>query len=110
MVKWEAHWSGGWPALCVGEWALYEDGKEVDVEIPFQGESACTFGSHCQWYFNSDWLEEFEEYEDGEEEEDWIESNKQYLREVTEDETQWPLIYKAFQAEDFREGECGGCI
>ncbi len=109
---WYTYWSGSWPCLCSGEWMLYHNGEKIDVEIPFQGEPADTYGSYSQWSFGgeSGWDEELEFYEDGLCEEAWIEENIEYLKKVTNDDEQYGYIYKAFQVSDFRIGSCGGCI
>lgn len=109
---WYAYWSGSWPCLCYGEWTLYHNGEKIDVEIPFQGEPADTYGSYSQWSFGgeSGWDEEWEFYEDGLGEEAWIEENIEYLKQVTDDDEQYVYIYEAFQVNDFRIGSCGGCI
>lgn len=109
---WYTNWSGSWPCLCYGEWMLYHNGEKIDVEIPFQGEPADTYGSYSQWSFGgeSGWDEEWEFYEDGLGEEAWIEENIEYLKQVTDDDEQYVYIYEAFQVNDFRIGSCGGCI
>ena len=109
---WYTNWSGSWPCLCYGEWMLYHNGEKIDVEIPFQGEPADTYGSYSQWSFGgeSGWDEEWEFYEDGLGEEAWIEENIEYLKQVTDDDEQYVYIYEAFKVNDFRIGSCGGCI
>lgn len=109
---WYADWSGFWPCLCHGEWTLYHNGEKIDVEIPFQGYPADTYGLYSQWSFGgeSGWDEEWEFYEDGLDEEAWIEENIEYLKQVTDDDSQYEHIYNAFQVNDFRTDSCGGCI
>lgn len=104
-----SEWTGSYPNLCYGEWKLYKNGDEVNTEIPFRYTSADTFGTYHRWYFNSDWHEEWEDYEDGLPEQEWIANHQKWLRTIAP-KTDWPSIYHAFAANDFREGECGGCI
>jgi hypothetical protein len=109
---WYASWSGGYPCLCYGEWTLYHNGEEIGVEIPFQNEPADTYNEYSQWHFGgeSGLEEEWDFYEEGYYEENWIENNIEYLKQVTDDEGQYTYIYKAFQENDWRPGSCGGCI
>lgn len=109
-MKWAAEWSGGYPCLCSGKWTLFKDGEEIKVKIPFQNEPAYTYGEHSMWYFDEDYIETFDSYEDGMEEKGWISKNKKYLEKVTKDKKEWSKIYKAFQENDWRYGDCGGCI
>lgn len=108
--KWTAKWTGTYPNLCCGSWRLYCDGRDVSEPIPFQGEPAETYGDYCAWAFTENWDENWSWYNDGLKCNEWIEQFKDYLFDVTEDESQWPLIYQAFQEKDWRHGECGGCI
>lgn len=115
----EAKWTGSYPNLCSGFWHLYENGKEIDlheVGCPFVAGPddyydchAGTYGRYTSWHFEN-WFEAFEEYNDGLEECDWIEENKDWLINISENEDDWHLIYDAFNVKDFRPGECGGCI
>lgn len=109
--RWVAEWSGTAWSLCSGSWALFHDGKEIDTEIPFQGEPADTFGAYSSWYFGGDsgWMEEWDEYEDGMECDEWCDENREWLSTIAP-ETEWEEIFRAFQAEDFRPNSCGGCI
>lgn len=104
----EVEWTGGWPALCCGEWVVKIDGKRVN-DPPFQGEPAGTFGVYESWYFD-DWIEKFEEYEDGMSKEDWFDENFVWLKKVDPSGEKWDELYEAFQNEDWRYGSCGGCI
>lgn len=107
---WYASWSGSYPCLCFGEWTLYHNGEEIDVEIPFQNEPADTFGEYIEWYFDEDYIENEKYYEDGLDEEEWIKENIEYLKQVTDDNKQYEYIYKAFQENDWRYGSCMGCV
>lgn len=105
----EAIWSGHYPTLCWGEWKLYKNNREVLTEIPFKYSDAVTFGEYSYWSLNNDYEEVVEEYEDGLPEREWIASNSSWLETVAP-EKDWPLIYSAFTANNFRKGEYGGCI
>lgn len=109
--RWVAQWSGGGWSLCSGEWTLLRDGKEVDTDIPFQGVPADTLGSYMEWHFGgeSGWDEEWDEYEDGSDCDEWCRENSEWLGTIAPQE-EWPEIFEAFQAEDFRPMSCGGCI
>lgn len=109
MTKYEAKWSGTYPCLCSGEWALYIDGKLCDVTIPFQGEPADTFGEYQRWYFGDDWDEVWETYFDGLNGADWCDTYKDYLSQVAP-KSDWDDVFIAFQSEDWRHSSCGGCI
>lgn len=104
----EVEWTGGWPALCCGEWVVKIDGKRV-ADPPFQGEPAGTFGVYSYWYFD-DWVEDFGEYEDGMSKGDWFDENFVWLKKVDPSGEKWDELYEAFQREDWRYGSCGGCI
>lgn len=112
---WKATWSGRYPNLCSGTWTLECDGVAIKPSlIPFNedgahGTHANTRGTYSRWYFDKDWCEHFEDYEDGLDETAWCEQNKNWLTQVAEPH-QWPFIFAAFQASDWRHGSCGGCI
>lgn len=101
--EWVADWSGSYPNLCDGEWTLYHNGEKIDVSIPFQYWNANTLGEYFTNY-------ETGPYNDGLDEDVWIEDNIEYLMDITDDESQYPLIYEAFQVSDWRMGSCGGCL
>ncbi len=107
----KAKWTGSYPTKCMGEWKLYLDGKDISNKIP-KSKRECsmnTFGTYEQWHFVN-WLEEFESYEDGLHCDEWIKENEKWLSKITDNKELQEEIYKAFQAEDWRLGECGGCI
>ena len=56
-----------------------------------------------------EWVEYNEGYCDGLDRYGWIEENKDWLSAVAPQE-EWPSIYDAFNASDWRYGQCGGCI
>lgn len=110
MVK--ANWSGSYPTLCCGEWTLKVNRVDVSSLIPeeLRYDEMNTFGTYQQWYFNDDWLEEFEDYSDGLMCDEWIEKNKYWLDTITDDVNVQKDIYYAINEHDWRHGSCGGCI
>lgn len=107
----EANWSGSYPCLCFGEWTLKVDGKNVSKKIPddLRESSMNTYGTYQSWHFE-DWMEVFEDYEDGLDCEEWIKENDEWLSEITTDYSIKEQIFIAIQSKDFRHGSCGGCI
>ena len=108
MTKYYAEWTGEYPNLCHGEWRLYRNEKELNVEIPFQGSPADTFGVYSEWWFEN-WSEVFGDYEDGLSCKEWCEEYQEWLSKIAP-EQDWNKIFEAFQENDWRYGECGGCI
>jgi hypothetical protein len=108
----EARWSGSYPTLCYGKWTLIVNGKDVSMFIPeeLKESSMYTYGTYQSWHFNDDWMEEFEDYDNGLDCEDWIEENKYWLDTITEDLKIQEEIFYAINEQDFRTGSCGGCI
>lgn len=110
MNKWKVEWTGGFPALCSGEWRIYKNGELLNIEPPFGDNPADTYGEYSNWYFNDDYMEETEYYEDGLDVYEWIEEYKGWLQTLTDNEEEWEDIYYQFQNSDWRHGSCGGCI
>lgn len=108
--EWKAEWTGKYPCLCDGEWKLYKNGIEVEIEIPFQKEPANTFGKYQEWWFDKDGDESWSNYVDGFNEKEWIEENRDWLSFLSNDENELRKIYHAFQKNDWRYNSCGGCI
>lgn len=109
MVK--AKWSGSYPCLCHGEWTLEVNGVDVSRHIPdeLRHNEMNTYGTYEEWHFE-DWIEVFEDYEDGLMCDEWIEENKHWLDIITNDINVQMEIFYAISEEDFRHGSCGGCI
>lgn len=109
MVK--AQWSGSYPCLCSGEWTLEVNGVDVSNYIPdeLRHNEMNTYGTYEEWHFE-DWLEVFEDYEDGLMCDEWIAENKNWLDVITDDINVQMEIFYAISEEDFRHGSCGGCI
>ena len=102
-----AKWSGEYPCRCSGEWSLFIGGINYSHMIPenLRTSHMNTAGTYQEWHF-VDWIEQFEDYEDGLEFEEWVAENP-WVHDLPASLFD---IYLAFQAEDFRPGECGGCI
>lgn len=100
-------WSGEYPCLCMGEWTLIINGVNYSHMIPEELRTSHmnTAGTYQEWHF-IDWIEVFEDYEDGLEYEDWLAENS-WVRDLPASSFD---IYLAFQAEDWRPNSCGGCI
>ena len=64
-----------------------------------------TAGVYSDWHFEN-WTEVFEDYEDGLEFEEWLVENPWVLDLPASNLD----IFVAFSCEDFRPGQCGGCI
>ena len=109
MVK--AKWSGKYPCLCSGEWSLEVNGVDVSMYIPdeMRNSPMGTFGTYQSWHFEN-WMEVFEDYDDGLFCDEWIEKNKYWLDIITDDVNVQTEIYDAINVKDWRHGECGGCI
>ena len=112
MNQVNAHWSGGYPTLCFGEWTLEIDGKNVSDKIPSDliNSPMNTAGTYSRWHFNKNWMEETDYYYDGLEVDDWIDANNDWLNNITKDYALKERIFYAIQEQDFRHGSCGGCI
>lgn len=110
MVK--ASWSGSYPCLCSGKWALIVNDEDVSNKIPkdLRDSSMNTYGTYQRWYFDDDWLETFEDYVDGLKCDDWIVENKEWLNNISTDISIQREIFVAINEQDFRSGSCGGCI
>lgn len=108
----KAEWSGAYPCLCCGEWSLFINGKNFTKYIPSEKRNnpMDTFNTYQTWYFDEDYMEIFEDYEDGLTCEEWIEENKDWLNKITTNSDELKTIYEAFKEQDFRTGSCGGCI
>lgn len=87
------------------------NGENVSEKIPerCRHEPMGTYGTYGYWYF-AGWEENFKEYTDGLKCEEWIEANQNWLDAVSTDASVQREIYAAIQAQDFRRGQCGGCI
>lgn len=105
-------WSGGDWSLCCGLWTLRVGQTDCSWVMPEDVRGSCmgTRGTYSRWVFGDDYLEEWETYEDGVGERDWIERNRPWLSLVSDDPAVLSALYASAQACDFRPGSCGGCI
>lgn len=107
-MKIKVEWTGSYPCLCHGQWILKINGKGYSDLVPFGSSPANTYGTYSEWHFEN-WLEVFEDYEDGLDESDWIKENKEWLDKLPSG-TNYSEVFKAFQSQDWRHNSCGGCI
>jgi hypothetical protein len=104
----EAIWTGEYPCFCRGEWKLKMDGENVSYMIPDECRHSPmgTKGTYRSWYFDDDYSEQFEDYVDGYNFECWVDHNP-WVLDLPADALS---IYLEFQLNDWRRGQCGGCI
>ena len=104
----EAIWTGEYPCFCRGEWKLKIDGENVSHMIPDECRHSPmgTKGTYRSWYFDDDYSEQFEDYVDGYNFECWVDHNP-WVLDLPSDALS---IYLEFQRNDWRRGQCGGCI
>lgn len=104
----EAIWTGEYPCFCRGEWKLKIDGEDVSHMIPDECRHSPmgTKGTYRSWYFDDDYSEQFEDYVDGYNFECWVDHNP-WVLDLPADALS---IYLEFQLNDWRRGQCGGCI
>lgn len=114
--EWKTEWDGHYPCFCSGKWHLFKDGEEVDLEevgCPFaQGthqRPAGTYGEYAQWLFDHNWSEHWVYYRSGLGCKAWCRANAEWLKKL-DAPFDWRAIYKAFRENDWRPGQCGGCI
>jgi hypothetical protein len=108
----EVSWSGKYPSLCCGEWTILRYGVDVSSFIPDELRHAPmnTYGTYWYWYFTDDWDTEEEDYTDGLKETDWIEENREWLKNICASDFEMSALFHAIQKKDWREESCGGCI
>lgn len=111
MKNFKAEWTGSYPSLCFGVWRLYIDGKDKSDLIPekLRRHPMDTAGTYQSLHFEN-WAKVFEDYEDGLECDDWIKENDYWISGIADCYDEKKALFKAFQAQDFRMGSCGGCI
>lgn len=111
MANWDIRWTGSYPVLCSGMWEVYKDGEPINMRnCPFVDCDANTFGIYQSWHFDDDWIEVFEDYEDGLLINAWIKEYRDWLMEIDPSGNDWEVIYNGFRSQDWRRGSCGGCI
>lgn len=104
-------WHGSDYCLCSGEWEFSINGEQFPTPFRY-GENAQTEGDYRRWYFGgeSGWDEKWCKYHDGLPEKEWIAKFHSWLSTLPLAPGEYPAVYAAFQAEDWRHGSCGGCI
>ena len=111
----KAEWSGGWPALCFGEWNISYNEKALTIPEENKTQPMNTYNTYQSWHFE-DWEEVFESNEGGLYFDEWIMENHSWVDsafdklEIEKFEANYKDLYDAIQSEDFRHGSCGGCI
>lgn len=110
-MKVEAKWTGGYPNLCSGQWILKVNNKDVSKLIPseLRNEPMNTYKTYRSWHFVN-WQEVWNLYEEGLFCDEWIKKNKEWLDKISTDLIIQKEIYEAINSQDWRYGECGGCI
>lgn len=110
-MKVEAKWTGDYPNLCSGQWILKVNNKDVSHLIPdeLKNEPMNTYNIYRPYH-----LENYQivcnSYKDGLFCSDWIKENEEWLNKITTDSFVQVEIYEAINSQDWRYGECGGCI
>ena len=64
---------------------------------------------YAQWGFNEAWDVEWDDYYDGLECVAWIQANP-WISKICENYSEMKTLFQTIQAEDWRHGQCGGCI
>ena len=107
----QANWSGEYPGLCEGEWTLVVDGVDVSDKIPLslRDRNMNTQGIYCEWCFEARGIEQ-RKYLDGLPLIEWVKSNDYWLSEITTEFSIKKDIFEAIRHQDFRGGQCGGCL
>lgn len=123
-MEFKAEWTGSYPSLCVGEWKLYRrheeylDNGTIDIwyddisnliQEYLKLEPMDTLGVYSSWHFDSDYIEQFEDYTDGMNFKEWCKENESWIHLICKSEY-YKDLYEAFQQEDWRYESCGGCI
>lgn len=108
-------WTGEWPRKCKGRWIFEVDGKDYRYLLPFVNDDgddqpADTDGVFDRWDIDEEGNRELYSVNSGLDIDEWIEANIEWLEVITKDEEVWDDIFFAFQKEDWRFHECGGCV
>lgn len=108
-------WTGEWPRRCKGRWIFEVDGKDYRYLLPFVNDDgddqpADTDGIFDRWNIDKDGESELYSENSGLDIDEWIDHNREWLEVITRDEGVWDDIFFAFQKEDWRFHDCGGCV
>ena len=110
-------WTGSYPNLCSGEWIVIIHGLRVGG---IQPDNFGTNGEYDDWGFTDDWDVVWTTYNDGDDQEQWIDlvlsSDINHLITSLEKHNIKPsrellaILFKKIKAVDWRHNSCGGCI
>lgn len=112
----QANWTGRYPNLCSGHWIITVDSIVLPLPEDIESGHMETFGTYSAWHFDENWCEQFDAYEDGLGEAEWIAQNRAWVDASLDSinmrfsEDDYRNLYRAIQAADWRHGSCGGCI
>lgn len=112
MAKFEVEWTGSYPCLCYGEWKIKKNGVDLSNIIPedIKHSPMDTYGIYQSWYFDENWMEDFEDYEDGLCCDNWINRNDYWISKICNNYDEKVMLFNAISEKDFRANSCGGCI
>ena len=118
--KIEVNWTGSYPNLCSGKWIIKINGVELidnDRHNSILSSSMATYGSYSSWHFEENWIEVFDQYDDGYEFSTWqkqISIKKLFTliesHNISLSKDDKKSLYEKLQEHDWRNGSCGGCI
>ena len=123
-------WTGSYPNLCSGVWIFKINGQYLKTEIDEHGKpndgydydhfltkDFGTFKSFDTWHFGEDYDEIWENYEDGMDFDEWLNSDKfNKLNNLLNNNNfflsreKLELLYNKINQYDWRNNSCGGCI
>ena len=115
MNKFSAEWTGGWPALCHGDWIIMYNDDVFDIPDDKSTSDMNTYGEYSKWHFE-DWMEVWEDYTEGLQFEEWIKENEDWIipnferLNIEQTQENFKELYDVISEQDFRSGSCGGCI
>lgn len=105
-----ARWTASGNNLCLGIWELDYRGRPLDIGAARREKDMGTYGIFS-YIFPDD-----EAFAEGLREDDWILENMDWVSElfashdIPIDEAHLRWFYQAVNAQDWRCGDCGGCI
>jgi hypothetical protein len=106
----KANWSTEGHTLCLGHWQITYNGKDIFLPEPHASREMKTRGNFS-WMFPDD-----DEFVEGLELPEWVETNIDWLLEVFEqyeiptDPQHIEWFYLAVNQQDWTCNSCGGCI
>ena len=114
--KLSVEWTGCYPCLCSGECIIKYEEIELTVPEECKYKPMDTYGEFSRWYFDENYMEEWEYYEDGWNKDIWINRKIYWIKPMFEEhdieitDELLSELYDKIQEEDWRHGSCGGCI